>query len=348
MEHPLSRSSLPPLLTEPRHFGRRAATVVLFVALAALIWYAAKVLILVFAGALLAVFLDFLAGKLAETARIRRGWAFAIVAVGISVLLGYAAWTALPRVADQVTQLIRGLPQTLQQIQSYLQGREWGRMVSQYIPDMLASSHLTDRVSKIFGDAFYGLLGLGMIGVLGIYLGAHPSFYVRGVLKLFPQERREAARDVLSEVGYTLRWWVIGQLIPMCVLGAATIVGLLLMHVRLAFTLGLFTAFMIFIPYIGSIIALLVTVVATLVQGTTTVLYVILLFLGVHVAEGYLLTPMVQRRAVYLPPALTITSQVLLGLLLGFPGLALATPLTAAGLVLVKMLYLHERPQHHG
>lgn len=341
MEHSLNRHTRP-------SFARRAAIAVLFVALAAVIWYTAKVLILVFAGALLAVFLDFLAGKLAETVQIRRGWAFAIVAIGISLLLAFAAWTALPRVADQVTQLIRGLPQTFQQIQSYLQGREWGRMVSQYIPDMLASSHLTDRISKMFGDAFYGLLGLGMIGVLGIYLGANPSFYIRGLMKLFPEERRERARDILSEVAYTLRWWVIGQLIPMAVLGVATIIGLTLMHVRLAFTLGLFTAFMIFIPYIGSIIALAVTVVATLVQGTTTVLSVIVLFLGVHIAEGYLLTPMVQRRAVYLPPALTITSQVLLGLLLGFLGLALATPLTAAGLVLVKMLYLRERPEHHG
>ncbi len=70
-------------------------------------------------------------------------------------------------------------------------------------------------------------------------------------------------------------------------------------------------------------------------------------YLGVHTAEGYLLTPLVQRRAVYMPPALTILAQVMMGLLLGFLGLALATPLTAATLVLVKMLYLHQRPEHH-
>ena len=80
--------------------------------------------------------------------------------------------------------------------------------------------------------------------------------------------------------------------------------------------------------------------------GTNTVLYATVLFIGIHIAESYLLT-LVQRRAVYLPPALTIVIQVLLGLLAGFIGLALATPITAASLVLVKMLYLGEQPEHH-
>jgi predicted PurR-regulated permease PerM len=133
----------------------------------------------------------------------------------------------------------------------------------------------------------------------------------------------------------------------MGVLGIASMIGLYLLRVPLAFTLGLFTGFMIFIPYIGSLIALAVTLAVAATQGGMTVLYVTLLFLGIHVAEGYLLTPLVQRRAVHLPPGLTIISQVLMGLLLGFLGLALATPLTAAGLVLVKMLYLHERPERH-
>ncbi|HLI82574.1 MAG TPA: AI-2E family transporter [Bryobacteraceae bacterium] len=60
------------------------------------------------------------------------------------------------------------------------------------------------------------------------------------------------------------------------------------------------------------------------------------------------LTPLVRRRAVYLPPALIIFSQIILGWLLGFIGFALATPLTAAVLVALKTLYLHERPKHHG
>ena len=340
-----------PTTETPRHelgdFARRVAVVAIILGLAAVVWYTAKVLLIAFAGALLAVFLDFLACQLSATVRIRRGWAFAIVAVGISSLLGLAGWIGLPHVADQISQLIRSLPQDLGQLQSYLSGREWGRTVMGFLPDMLASSNITSRLTTGAKDAFYGLAALAVIGVLGLYLGGNPGFYEKGVLRLFPGQRRNTAREVLSEVAYALRWWVLGQLVPMGVLGLATIIGLRLLHVRLAFTLGLFTGFMIFIPYIGSLIAYAVIALVTSVQGFSTVLYVTLMFVGIHVAEGYLLTPFVQRRAVYLPPALTIFGQVLLGALLGFVGLALATPLTAAAVVLVKMLYLREKPQHH-
>lgn len=331
-----------------REFGRRVGIAVIFLAAAVAFWYTAKIFMLVFAGILLAVFLDFLAGELAKAVGLGRGWAFAIVAIGISLLLATAGWVSLPHISDQVSQLIHTLPQSFEQLEHYLNEKEWGRAVVQFLPNMLASANLTSHISKLLESAFYGIGGLIMIAVIGLYLGAHPFPYQRGVLALFPEHHRERVGDIMHEVAYTLRWWVIGQLIPMGVLGIATIVGLRLLHVHLAFTLGLFTAFMIFIPYLGSFIGFIVTLVATLVQGSTTLLYVTLLYVGVHIAEGYFLTPLVQKRAVYLPPALTIFSQVLLGTLMGFVGLALATPLTAAVLVIVKMLYLHEKPEHHG
>jgi predicted PurR-regulated permease PerM len=60
--------------------------------------------------------------------------------------------------------------------------------------------------------------------------------------------------------------------------------------------------------------------------------------------DGYVFTPLVQRRTVVLPPAPTITAQVALGVLLGGLGAPLATPLAAAALVIVKMLYLRDTP----
>lgn len=277
-----------------------------------------------------------------------RGWAFAIVAISVSLLLALAGWEVVPRVADQVSQLIHSIPQSMERLQHYLEGREWGQTVLGYIPNILASTNLTQKLSTLLRESLDGLAGLVVIAVVGLYLGANPAIYEQGLLKLFSADHRDHARNVLDEVAYTLRWWLIGQLIPMAVLGVATGIGLLLLHVHPAFTLALFTAFMIFIPYIGSVIALVVACLVTLMQGSTVVLYVALLYVGVHSAEGYLLTPMVQRRMLYIPPGLIILSQFLMGVLLGFPGLALATPLTASALVLVKMLWLHESPQHHG
>ena len=66
------------------------------------------------------------------------------------------------------------------------------------------------------------------------------------------------------------------------------------------------------------------------------------LYLALHILEGYVLLPLIQRRAVHLPPALTLIMQVLLGELLGLMGLFVAAPLTVAGVVLVKMFYVQD------
>jgi len=71
-------------------------------------------------------------------------------------------------------------------------------------------------------------------------------------------------------------------------------------------------------------------------------LYVVLLFVALQVLEGYLLLPLVERKTVSLPPAVTITMQVLMGLAFGLAGVALATPMTAVIAVLIAMLYVED------
>jgi len=330
-----------------RHeFTYRAVILLALIAAGAIVWYTAEVFLLAFAGLLLAVFLEFLATLLASHTRISRGRSFAIVSVGIALLLLAAGWYSVPRVADQISQLIDGLPQFMVRLRDYLIQRPWGQTALQYLPTALATANLTGTVASLLYRIAEGIAGIVVIAVVGLYIGANPVLYERGLLKLFG-DHYDRARYVGQEVCYALRWWVLGQLVPMVVLGVATTIGLTLLHIHLAFTLGLFTGFMIFIPYFGSVIALLAAVLVAAVQGAQQVLWVALLYIGVHSAEGYLLTPLVQKRAVHVAPALSILGQVLMGLLLGFLGLALATPMTAAFLVLVRILYLHEKPQHH-
>ena len=110
----------------------------------------------------------------------------------------------------------------------------------------------------------------------------------------------------------------------------------------MALVLGLVTGLMIFIPYVGAWIAFVPTVLVSMTKGPHTVVYVVLLYLAIHVSEGYVLTPLVQKRAVMLPPVLTILAQLFMWEVAGLLGVALATPIAAALLVLVKTLYLHE------
>jgi predicted PurR-regulated permease PerM len=123
-------------------------------------------------------------------------------------------------------------------------------------------------------------------------------------------------------------------------------IGLWILGVPLAFTLGLFTGVMIFIPYLGALLSEIPAVLVGLSVSPLTALWVLILYLGVHALEGYVLTPLVQRRAVRLLPIATILAQFLMWILTGLLGVAIATPLAAGGWVVVKRLYLHEKIRH--
>jgi predicted PurR-regulated permease PerM len=181
-----------------------------------------------------------------------------------------------------------------------------------------------------------------LVIIVGIYLAAQPRLYVDGLLMLFPKAERPRLREVAREVGRTLKWWMIGQLIPMACIGVFVGGGLWLIGIPLWLPLGIIAALLNFIPNFGPIIAAVPAILIALAADPTKALWVVVLNIAAQNLEGYLITPLVQRRAVAMPPALTILSQVLLGLLLGPLGIVLAAPLTAATIVIVKMLYVHD------
>src|SRR5204863_4985468 len=90
-----------------------------------------------------------------------------------------------------------------------------------------------------------------------------------------------------------------------------------------------------FIPTVGAIIAGLIVVLASLASGWIATLSAFILFLGVHAMESYVLTPIIQRQALNIPPATLFGFQILLGVVFGVWGLALALPLMAVAKVMI-------------
>lgn len=129
----------------------------------------------------------------------------------------------------------------------------------------------------------------------------------------------------------------------MAVVGILTWLGLVLLQVPLAMTLAILAALLSFVPNVGPILSAIPAALVGLAQSPTTALYVVGLYVAVQTIESYLITPLIQREAVLLAPALVLTMQLAFGLLFGFLGLLVATPLTVILVVLVKMLYLEDR-----
>ena len=128
----------------------------------------------------------------------------------------------------------------------------------------------------------------------------------------------------------------------MTIIGVLTTVGLWIMGIPLALALGIIAAIFTFIPNIGPVLSAIPAVLLGLIDSPQQALYIAALYVGIQTVESLMITPLIQRKTVSLPPALTLSAQVLLGVILGGLGVALATPMAAAALVLTRMLYVDD------
>ncbi|WP_083460593.1 AI-2E family transporter [Gulbenkiania mobilis] len=344
--HPLTRRVL-----------RRSALQVLMlcigVMLLALLWQAASVLLVLFCGVLLALFLSGLASWLSSRTGLGYGWALTAVLVGLAGSAVAALLALAPSVSEQMGELWSRMPQLLRGLVAQMEHYPWLDGVRQRLASLtgaapaasggtpaLPTGQALSTAASMFSVTLGGLVNLVVILALGLYLAVSPTLYLRGLMHLVPPAHRTRTQEVLAALGSTLRQWLAAQLMAMAVIGSLTTLGLWLLDVELALALGLFTGVLTFVPTIGPVISAIPPVLLGLAEGPDKALYVLAMYLGVQAIEEYLVTPMLQKRMVSLAPAVTIAAQFLMGVLAGPMGIVVAAPLAASVLVLVRMLYV--------
>lgn len=302
------------------------------------------VLLLVFAAVLLAVGLDGAARAIAARLPVSRRWAFAGVAAGIAAgLVGALALTT--------TRLVGQFRELSERMVAFAEGvRAW--LAEQGVMTLIENANgegggLAEAAGGLAGHlvtfgmtAFGALTGIAVLIVLTLFLAANPELYRNGAVRLAPPDRRALADDTLSAIAHALRWWFLGQLASMALLGLAVALGLFALGIDLWFALAVVTALLTFIPFIGPLIATVPIAAVGFAEGTQTGLIVLAGYLVIQNLEGNLVTPMIQQRAANLAPALLIAMQVLLSLVFGAAGLILAAPLTVTAMVAVRKLWL--------
>ena len=144
--------------------------------------------------------------------------------------------------------------------------------------------------------------------------------------------------EIVDRISGTLERWLIAQMITMLAVGAVTWIGLMLIGVPSAFILGVQAGLLAFIPTVGALLGGLIVVLASLASGWVAAASAFVLFLGVHAMESYVLTPILQRQALDIPPATLFAFQILLGVVFGVWGLALALPVLAIVKVIIDFL----------
>ncbi len=326
-------------------FVRRLLVIAAFVLLAVVVWRLSLILVLAFGATLLSLVLRGVAAKIARIFSIGERTALAAVVAVLFALLGLVGWRFGAQIAAQFEELAERLPEISTRLLTQLGGHPLGLYVLQQVQGVSltgATGIAAAGLARVATIASHGLGYSALMLFAGIYIAAQPQLYRRGVLRLVPMSRRDRASVFLDVAAAKLQRWLMGQLVVMTVVGVLIALGLWLLGVRAAFALGLIDGLLTFVPIVGPTLASIPALLMALSQGPMLAVYTLVLFLGVHMVEGNLVTPVVQSHAVSLPPVLTLFAALSFGLLLGPLAVLFAAPLAVLMLVAFRMLYIED------
>jgi predicted PurR-regulated permease PerM len=307
-----------------------------------LLWFVGKWLLLIFLGMLGAVLLRTAADWLGARTGLPPGWSLATVVVLLVGAVAIAIAAFLPALGRQIDELSQELPRAAAELTGWLRQFGWGERLLEMLDTDEVPTDLVQPAAAAASTVVNAVVGIIVVMFVALYMAAEPGMYRRGFLHLVPMGHRARAGETIDAVIATLRWWLLGQLVSMAVVGLVMGLGLALIGVRLAFVFGVLAAVLEFVPVFGPPLALLPPLLIALVESTQTALYVLILYAVLQTLEAYVLTPLVHRRAVHLPPVMTIAAQVILVALVGPLGLVVAVPLMAALIVTVQKLYVQD------
>nr|WP_306228837.1 AI-2E family transporter [Aurantimonas sp. CSK15Z-1] len=312
-----------------------------------LFWQAAQAFFIIFAGLVLAATFCGLSRSL-QRLGLPPMLALGSVYLLLVLLLGGGfAWGGITLV-EQFNALVRLVSDQLNEVLSTL--KDWGvtsggagqsqtDQLQQLLPNAAglfsSASQTAFGILGAFSDAFFILF-------IAVFVSWQPELYRRGIVSLVPKARRARVNETLWKAARELMLWLAGQAISMSVIFVVSWIGLALIGMPSAFLLALQAGLLAFVPTLGPFVAGVVIVLAGFSDSTVMALWGLGVYLVIQGVESNIAQPVAQRWTSALPPALTLSAQLIFGLLFGLMGVAMAVPVVAVAMIFVQELYVQD------
>lgn len=324
---------------DERRFFRRVLILFGLIGLAYFFWMLAGTLLLIFAAILIAVILRAAANALETYAHVPHAVSFYIALFLVTLALVGFGYFFGAQIKEQLVDVISRLPGQIESL-----GAQFG------IEDPLREieKQLEDGIgANIFGQAAgfgYTILGgfidLLIVIVAAIYLAYDPRLYRRVIASVFPRDQRQQVNAAMLETGASLKMWFLGQMVSMVFVGLLSGIGYWIIGLPTPAALGLIAGITNFIPFIGPILGAIPALIFGFNISVEMMVYALIVATIVQQTEGNVLVPLIQKRAVALPPAMALFAIIIFGVLFGFLGILLAVPLAVTVMVLVRKLWI--------
>jgi predicted PurR-regulated permease PerM len=283
-----------------------------------------------------------------------RGVATVLSLLLLTGLIAAMLWLTIPPMIQQGKQLIERLPEAFARLESWVDDAKRNTAVGQVPGAEQITDQLKERVREtvesglrklmpaVFGIAS-GLLGVVLLLIMAAFLAHQPGSYRDGVRVLVPRKYEKQFDETWRRLGQGLRAWIRGIVISMTIMGVFTGVLLMLAGIQGWFLLATLTFLGTFIPYLGAIATSVPGLLMGLAQSPTHFFYACAIYVGVHMVEGYIVQPLIMKRAVEIKPGLLLFWQALMGALFGVLGIIVATPLLVCVQIAVGYLYVENQ-----
>jgi predicted PurR-regulated permease PerM len=339
---PGAQLSVRTLDLRPEHLYKAVALFFGFLLIYSFFGPISRVLLIVYAAAILAVALNVIVGLVPS----RRKLVSMALGVVLFAALAGALWFAIPALAGQFRGLVAEIPRFQEQLERLgdwvseatgLNVEVFGEQSRQIVTGMFTDGEMLGTAVGLIEGLFLPIVIL--MGAL--YAVAKPNERLLSpLLNAVPRERRDSFRRLFTLLGERLKGWVKGTLIGMLVVGTLTTVGLLVIGIEYALLLGVLAGLFEIVPVIGPWVSGAVAVAAAFLVDPTRAIWVALLMLVIQQLESNIITPLVMSSVAEVHPFITLFALFFFGSIFGFLGIILALPLVLLVWTVVQVLWV--------
>ena len=321
-------------------FLGRALIVVAAAIIPILIWYLFGVVMIAFGAVILAMLLRLCAHPLMRFLSLPEPLALILAVLLVVFVVGGTGYLFDTGLSGEFQDVVRRASAASVRIEAQLRSTPFGSFLLGHISG--ANFSITDVVSGVLSVSTAFVEGVIIMVISGVYLAAQPGLYRRGLIWLFPPSKHARAAEVFDGIGEALRLWLIGQLAEMVLIGALSTFAVWMIGVPSPLALGLIAAVGEFIPYVGPLLAAIPAILVAVSKSPEAALWTLLAYLVIHQLEGEIISPLIQRHMVAIPPAVMLLGIAAITYLFGLVAIIFAAPIAVVIFAAVNLIYVRD------
>jgi len=278
-----------------------------------------------------------------------------IIVFGIIItLLILAIFFLIPSVIHQLNILYKEIPNFIENYQNLILSikPQLSKFINPADVEILLKENLSELQRSVLGFSQSIVIylsnivssitfGIVIVPLILFYLMRDMVKFKENLYIFVSKKNKKEFKEVLEEIDHIVSGFIRGRIIVCFIVGTLIGIGLYFLNLKFALIIGIVSGIFNFIPYLGPIVGVVLTLIFAIGSPWWTLLMIVALFVLVNQVEAVFLNPKILGQGLGLHPLTVVLSMLICGQLLGILGVLAAVPLAA----ILKVLFFRNLVQ---